>query len=123
MFVIYTGVFITLLRKMILREDFGTGPLPDLPGKGEAHRRIQWRRLDDERRRRGFRAAAGSSEKPAKFVPGQPDMWVFVLFEALLFTGYFTVYLVSRTQNGNCFCSPRRTSTCASGSSTPSFCW
>jgi hypothetical protein len=28
-FVIYTGVFITLLRKMILREDFGTGPLPD----------------------------------------------------------------------------------------------
>ena len=37
-------------------------------------------------------------EKP-KFVPGQPDMWLFVLFEALLFTGYFSVYLVSRTQN------------------------
>ena len=29
-FVIYTAVFITLLRKMIVREDFGTGPLPDL---------------------------------------------------------------------------------------------
>jgi hypothetical protein len=29
-FVLYTGVFITLLRTMILREDFGTGPLPDL---------------------------------------------------------------------------------------------
>lgn len=32
-FVTYTGVFIVLLRKMIEREDFGTGPLPDLPGK------------------------------------------------------------------------------------------
>jgi nitric oxide reductase NorE protein len=38
-------------------------------------------------------------EKPARFVPGQPDMWMFVLFETLLFTGYFSVYLVSRTQN------------------------
>jgi nitric oxide reductase NorE protein len=38
-------------------------------------------------------------EKPSKFVPGQPDMWMFVLFETLLFTGYFSVYLVSRTQN------------------------
>jgi nitric oxide reductase NorE protein len=37
--------------------------------------------------------------KPARFVPGQPDMWMFVLFESLLFTGYFSVYLVSRTQN------------------------
>jgi len=38
-------------------------------------------------------------ERPRRFVPGQPDMWVFVLFETLLFTGYFSVYLVSRTQN------------------------
>src|SRR5262245_46917029 len=38
-------------------------------------------------------------KKPAKFIPGQPDMWMFVLFESLLFTGYFAVYLVSRTQN------------------------
>jgi hypothetical protein len=29
-FVLYTGVFIVLLRKMIQREDFGTGPLPDV---------------------------------------------------------------------------------------------
>jgi hypothetical protein len=28
-FGLYTGVFIMLLRKMIQREDFGTGPLPD----------------------------------------------------------------------------------------------
>ena len=38
-------------------------------------------------------------DKKAKFVPGQPDMWMFVLFETLLFTGYFSVYLVSRTQD------------------------
>lgn len=38
-------------------------------------------------------------ETSTKFVPGQPDMWMFVLFETLLFTGYFSVYLVSRTQN------------------------
>jgi len=49
-------------------------------------------------------AGAGSrpeqlEEKPAKFVPGQPEMWMFVLFETLLFTGYFSVYLVSRTQD------------------------
>jgi len=37
--------------------------------------------------------------KPARFVPGQPDMWVFVLFESLLFTGYFSVYLIGRIQN------------------------
>jgi hypothetical protein len=30
-FLLYTGAFIMLLRKMIQREDFGTGPLPDLP--------------------------------------------------------------------------------------------
>ena len=38
-------------------------------------------------------------DERAEFVPGQPDMWMFVLFESLLFTGYFSVYLVSRTQN------------------------
>ena len=42
-------------------------------------------------------------EKPTKFVPGQPDMWMFVLFETLLFTGYFSVYLVSRTQDRELF--------------------
>ena len=30
-FGIYTCVFLNLLRNVILREDFGTGPLPDLP--------------------------------------------------------------------------------------------
>ncbi|MED5811270.1 cytochrome c oxidase subunit 3 [Mycolicibacterium sp. 050232] len=36
-------------------------------------------------------------------VPGQPDMWMFVLFESLLFTAYFSVYLLSRTQNPELF--------------------
>jgi nitric oxide reductase NorE protein len=39
----------------------------------------------------------------ARFVPGQPDMWMFVLFETLLFTGYFSVYLISRTQDRELF--------------------
>jgi hypothetical protein len=36
-FGLYTGVFIILLRKLILREDFGDGPLPDLAPKEELH--------------------------------------------------------------------------------------
>ena len=46
-------------------------------------------------------------EKPAsvlpgndgRHMPGQPDMWVFVLFESLVFTSYFCVYLYARTQH------------------------
>ena len=47
-------------------------------------------------------------EKPTKVVPGQPDMWMFVLFESLLFTGYFSVYLVSRTQNEELYLQSQR---------------
>jgi nitric oxide reductase NorE protein len=39
----------------------------------------------------------------ARFVPGQPDMWAFVLFEALVFTAYFTVYVVSRARSPELF--------------------
>jgi hypothetical protein len=35
-FGIYTGVFLFLLRQMIQREDFGTGPLPDLAPKKQS---------------------------------------------------------------------------------------
>jgi nitric oxide reductase NorE protein len=38
-------------------------------------------------------------DKPVRFVPGQPDMWAFVLFETLVFTSYFIVYLLFHTQN------------------------
>jgi nitric oxide reductase NorE protein len=40
-----------------------------------------------------------AERKPARFVPGQADMWAFVLFETLVFTSYFVVYLLFRTQN------------------------
>lgn len=36
-------------------------------------------------------------------VPGQPDMWAFVLFETLVFTGYFGFYLFSRGRNPELF--------------------
>jgi uncharacterized membrane protein len=35
-FCLYTGVFIFLLRQMVQREDFGTGPLPNLPAKQQS---------------------------------------------------------------------------------------
>jgi len=50
-----------------------------------------------------LRAAASYLAKPTRFVPGQPDMWAFVLFEALVFTGYFGIYMVHRTQNPELF--------------------
>jgi nitric oxide reductase NorE protein len=46
---------------------------------------------------------SGAGAKPARFVPGQPDMWAFVLFEALVFTAYFVVYVVRRTQSPDLF--------------------
>lgn len=46
-----------------------------------------------------YLAAEDAPAKPAKFIPGQPDMWAFVLFETLVFTSYFVVYLLSRTQS------------------------
>lgn len=41
--------------------------------------------------------------KPGEFVPGQPDMWAFVLFEALVFTSYFVVYMIFRTQSAELY--------------------
>ncbi|MGE2815827.1 cytochrome c oxidase subunit 3 family protein [Mycobacterium heidelbergense] len=41
--------------------------------------------------------------KRARFVPGQPDMWVFVLFETLVFTGYFGFYLFYRARSPELF--------------------
>jgi nitric oxide reductase NorE protein len=35
--------------------------------------------------------------------PGEPDMWFFVLFESVVFTSYFCVYLYLRTQNEAAF--------------------
>jgi len=41
--------------------------------------------------------------KKTRFVPGQPDMWAFVLFETLVFTAYFGFYLFSRGRNPELF--------------------
>jgi len=41
--------------------------------------------------------------KPARAIPGQPDMWVLVLFEALVFTAYFAVYLFHRSAHSELF--------------------
>ncbi len=38
-----------------------------------------------------------------RFVAGQPDMWVFVLFETLVFTGYFGFYLFYRARSPKLF--------------------
>lgn len=48
-------------------------------------------------------ANSRGAPEPSRFVPGQPDMWAFVLFESFLFTVYFTVYVVSRAQSPELF--------------------
>jgi nitric oxide reductase NorE protein len=50
----------------------------------------------------GPQAGEGAG-KPARVIPGQPDMWVLVLFEALVFTAYFSVYLFHRSANSRLF--------------------
>src|ERR1700755_2552682 len=42
-------------------------------------------------------------EQRARFVPGQPDMWAFVLFETLVFTAYFGFYLFYRGRSPELF--------------------
>lgn len=44
----------------------------------------------------------------ARAVPGQPDMWMFVLFETLVFTAYFGVYLFFRAQDPQPFLAAQR---------------
>jgi nitric oxide reductase NorE protein len=43
------------------------------------------------------------ARKRARFVPGQPDMWAFVLFETLVFTAYFGFYLFYRARSPELF--------------------
>jgi nitric oxide reductase NorE protein len=45
----------------------------------------------------------GEAAKRSRFVPGQPDMWAFVLFETLVFTAYFGFYLFYRARNPELF--------------------
>ena len=39
----------------------------------------------------------------AEHLPGEADMWFFVLFESLVFTSYLGVYLYFRTQHEGAF--------------------
>lgn len=41
--------------------------------------------------------------KRVRSVPGQPDMWAFVLFETLVFTAYFGFYLFYRARSPELF--------------------
>jgi nitric oxide reductase NorE protein len=43
--------------------------------------------------------AGSSTDTSVRAVPGQPDMWAFVLFESLIFSSYFVVYMLRRMQN------------------------
>src|ERR1700753_249241 len=47
--------------------------------------------------------ATEEASKPPRFVPGQPDMWAFVLFETLIFTAYFGFYLFYRARSPELF--------------------
>jgi nitric oxide reductase NorE protein len=49
------------------------------------------------------REVSGHASDHTRFIPGQPDMWAFVLFETLVFTSYFVVYLLFRTQHREVF--------------------
>jgi nitric oxide reductase NorE protein len=44
-----------------------------------------------------------SEDGSPRHVPGGRDIWVFVLFESLVFTSYFCVYLFNRTQHERVF--------------------
>jgi nitric oxide reductase NorE protein len=47
--------------------------------------------------------AAGEGADRVERFPGQPDMWLFVIFESLVFTSYFCIYLYARTQHEQAF--------------------
>jgi nitric oxide reductase NorE protein len=47
-------------------------------------------------------AGVGGDDEVERF-PGDPDMWLFVVVESLVFTSYFCVYLSSRTQHEQAF--------------------
>ena len=47
--------------------------------------------------------ATDSQTNESEHVPGEPDMWFFVVFESLVFLSYLCVYLYFRTQNEDAF--------------------
>ena len=47
-------------------------------------------------------AGVGGAAEVERF-PGDPDMWLFVVVESLVFTSYFCIYLYARTQHEQAF--------------------
>lgn len=43
--------------------------------------------------------ASTGKHASAQFIPAEQDIWVFVLFEAFVFSSYFIVYLIKRVQH------------------------
>lgn len=52
---------------------------------------------------RSSRVDPPPGELASRRIPGGRDIWVFVLFESLVFTAYFCVYLFNRTQHERAF--------------------
>ena len=101
-FGVYTGVFIYLLRDLIQRDDLGDGPVPSLAP--DAPRRSH--PLAKVIPLMTITEAVTPPDVPTEDVeriPGEPDMWVFVVFESLVFASYFCVYLYFRTQDEAAF--------------------
>lgn len=44
-------------------------------------------------------ADASGAAPRVRFIPGQPDIWAFIFFEACVFTAYFSVYMFYRVQD------------------------
>jgi nitric oxide reductase NorE protein len=47
----------------------------------------------------GGLSSKAETEPRASVIPGQPDIWVLVLLEALTFSSYFVVYMIYRTRH------------------------
>jgi nitric oxide reductase NorE protein len=46
---------------------------------------------------------AAEDRPETRRIPGEADIWFFVIFESLIFTSYFCVYLYARTQHEQAF--------------------
>ena len=53
-------------------------------------------------------SSADEQRHAAPVTPGQPDMWVLVLFEALIFSSYFVVYMIWRARNPDAYLQAQR---------------
>jgi len=50
-------------------------------------------------------SARSGNVTASQLIPGERDIWVFVLFEAIVFSSYFIVYLIKRVQHSQLYLS------------------